>query len=118
MAAVRPPLKYHLINPIKMRVDASELDLNAAQAIADEKVLSLSAQVRLVAWYQGRDGSFYPPDDEGRSQDKPSWIVFAEHCGADMTVDINDEQYVFVYVTLPQPRIESVDAGPTEVPSA
>ena len=101
---VKKPLKYQLINPVKIKSDPSELDFPAARYIADEKVKSLSSDCRLVSWYNAMTGESYPADIKHRSTGKPGWLSHAERCDCDMTVDINDEQFIFIYRTMPQRR--------------
>ncbi len=96
----KAPLKYHLINPLKIRSDQSDLDFISAQCMADEKVKSLCPDPRLVSWYDATTGESYPKVECGPTG-KPGWLNHAESHNCDMTVDINDEQYVFVYLTQP-----------------
>ena len=42
---------------------------------------------------------FYPGFECG-SGDKPPWIVFAEARGGNLTIDINDGEYIFIYLKL------------------
>jgi hypothetical protein len=89
-----------LINPVKIKTDASDLDFMAAQSIADEKVKSLCPDPKLVSWYNAVTGESHPQVDGGRAG-KPGWLNYAEACNCDVTVDINDEQFVFIYLTQP-----------------
>ena len=50
----------------------------------------------LLSWYDAGTGRF-SPDVECCSEEKPGWVVYAESRGAGITVDINDEQFVFIY---------------------
>jgi len=97
---VKKPLKYQLINPVKIKSDPSMLDFPSAQDIADQKVKSLSSASKLVSWYNATTGESYP-DVKGCSPGKPGWLSHAELSNCDMTVDINDEQFVFIYRTKP-----------------
>lgn len=96
----KAPLKYQLINPLKIRTDASELDFTAAQSMADEKVKALCPDPMLVSWYNAATGESFPKVECG-STGKPGWLNYAESRNCDMTVDINDEQFVFIYLTQP-----------------
>ena len=98
---VKPPLKYLLINPVKIRTDHPELDFLTAQSLADEKARSLSSMTpMLVSWYNATTGEAYP-DIKSNVAGKPGWLNYAESRQCDMTVDINDEQFVFIYLTKP-----------------
>jgi hypothetical protein len=97
-------LKYQLINPVKIKRDPSGLDFSAAQYIADEKVKSLGSDCTLVSWYNAITGESYPADEKKGSSGKPGWLTHAELCNCDTTVDINNEQFVFIYRTMPHQR--------------
>ena len=96
----KSPLKYRLINPVKIRTNQSDLDFVAAQSMADEKVKSLCSDPVLVSWYDATTGRSYPKSECG-STAKPGWLDYAQSRNCDMTVDINDEQFVFIYLTQP-----------------
>ncbi len=96
----KAPLKYHLINPVKIKTDPLDLDFMAAQSMADDKVKSLCPDPMLVSWYNATTGESYPKAKCG-SAGKPGWLIYAESRNCDMTVDINDEQFVFIYLTQP-----------------
>ena len=93
-------LKYQLINPVKIKTYSAELDFISAQGLADKKVESLSSASILISWYNATTGESYP-DVKSRCAGKPGWLSHAELCNCDMTVDINDEQFVFIYQTQP-----------------
>ena len=50
----------------------------------------------LLAWFDKKSGNF-SRSNMLRTATKPSWLVYAEACGGHIAVDINDEEYVFVY---------------------
>jgi hypothetical protein len=85
-----------LNHPVIVRADDNSLDLTRARAIADEKARELSSDPMLLAWFDKKRGKF-SPDVTCCGSDKPSWLVYAESRGADISVDINNEDYVFVY---------------------
>ena len=96
----KAPLKYHLINPVKIKTEQPDLDFMAAQSMADEKVKSLCPDHMLVSWYNATTGESFPDADCGGSGN-PGWLDHARSRNCDMTVDINDEQFVFIYRTQP-----------------
>jgi hypothetical protein len=53
----------------------------------------------LLSWYQGKTVESYPNLECGPG-DKPAWIVYAESRGGDLTIDINEGQYVFHYLSI------------------
>jgi hypothetical protein len=96
----KAPLKYQLINPVKIKTDLPDLDFVSAQSIADEKVKSLCQDPMLISWFDATTGESHP-DTECGYAGKPGWLNYAKSRNCDMTIDINDEQYVFIYLTQP-----------------
>ena len=96
----KAPLKYLLTNPVKIRTDQTDLDFPTAQCMAEEKVRSLCPDPVLVSWYDAGSGDAHPQGECG-GPGKPGWLNYAESRNCDLTVDINDEQFIFVYLTQP-----------------
>ncbi len=96
----KAPLKYQLINPVKIRTDESDLDFMTARSMANKKVKSLCPDPKLISWYNATTGESYPGKKCGCAG-KPVWLNHAKSCKCDLTVDINDEQFVFIYLTQP-----------------
>ncbi|MGD9234939.1 MAG: AF1514 family protein [Desulfobacterales bacterium] len=92
-------LKYFWGNHIKVRIDDKDLDYLTAKEIAKNKATELSQDPMLLSWYCGRTGDYFPKIECG-SRDKPVWILFAESRGADIAVNINDGEYIFLYLSL------------------
>ena len=90
-------LKTFTGNHIKLFFDPKDLDFDRAKDIAKQKAKELAADPMLLSWYSGRTGEYYPKTECGRT-DKPAWIVFAESRGADIAVNINDGEYIFLYL--------------------
>ena len=84
-----------LSDPVLIRTDEA-LDYYKAREIADQKAKELSGEPMLLAWYEARSGKFSPPV-ECCSELKPGWIVYAESRGGNITIDINNEEYIFIY---------------------
>ena len=57
---VKAPLKYQLINPLKIKTDPPDLDFPAAQTLADKKAQSLCPDPKLVSWYNACTGESFP----------------------------------------------------------
>ena len=84
-----------LNHPIKLRVDQGPLDFTSARSLADRKAKELSSDPMLTAWFDRKSGKF-SPDAICCDRTKPSWLVYAESLGADISVDVNDLDYGFV----------------------
>lgn len=93
-------LKSFKGNHLRLTIADQDLDFVAAKDIAKQKARELSADPMLLSWFCGKTGAFYPNTECGRT-DKPIWIVFAESRGSDIAVNINDGEYIFLYLSLP-----------------
>jgi hypothetical protein len=85
-----------LDHPISVKIPESEMSFASAKDAADEKAREIGNDPMLLAWYEGRTGR-YSPDVECCGEDKPAWMVYAESRGADITIDVNEQAYVFLY---------------------
>ncbi len=92
-------LKTFLGNHIKIQVDQKDLNFARAKDIAKAKATELSKDPMLLSWYNGRNGEYFPKMECG-PRDKPVWIVFAESRGADIAINVNDGEYIFLYLSL------------------
>jgi len=85
-----------LSRPIDVRTEGVNLDFYRARALAEEQVRKLTIDPMLLAWFDKKEARF-SPDVTCCGTEKPTWLVYAESRGGDISVDINDEEYVFVY---------------------
>ena len=86
-------------NHIKLLLEDKDLDFETAKDLAMQKAKELTADPMLLSWYSGKTGEYYPKTECGRT-DKPVWIVFAESRGADIAININDGEYIFLYLSV------------------
>ncbi len=91
--------KELLTNPIDLLVDDPNLDLGRARSIADEKAVELASAPMLLGWYDKTTGQF-SPNVECCSEKKPGWLVYAESRGGNITININNETFIFVYADI------------------
>jgi hypothetical protein len=85
-----------LKNPIRIQVDDASLDFARAKQVADEAAKKVTADPMLLAWYNAKTGDFSPPVT-CCGEDKPTWLIYAESRGGTICIDINEEEFVFVY---------------------
>ena len=91
--------KEDLTNPIELQIEDENLGFETARLIADKKAMEMASEPMLLGWYDADTGR-YSPNVECCSENKPGWVVYAEERGGDITIDINKEQYVFIYCDL------------------
>ena len=88
--------KEMLRSPITISIPGETLTFVTAKAIADSKAKRISSGAMLLAWFDMKTGEVSPRVECCR-EDKPGWLVYAESRGGDIVIDINDEEYVFIY---------------------
>ena len=84
---------------VKLTVDDPDLTFEAVKALAMEKARQTAADPMLLSWHSGKTGDYWPTYECGAGGRDP-WVVFAESRGCNLTVDINDGDYVFYYLML------------------
>jgi hypothetical protein len=82
-------------NPIEISTGMTKLDFSSAKRMAYEAASKVTSEPMLLAWWD-RNGRTFSPD-ACCSADKPGWLIYAETRGGNVSVDINDEEFVFVY---------------------
>jgi Domain of unknown function (DUF5619) len=85
-----------LKDPVDLEVEGPALDFRRARELADRRAREFSSQPMLLAWFDQAAGRF-SPNLVCCGDDKPTWLLYAESRGGDLVIDINREEYVFVY---------------------
>lgn len=96
MDECHPLRKDMLKNPINVTSDDDGLDFPHAKVLADKEARKVTAEPMLLAWYNGMTGEFLPKV-MCCGEDKPAWLIYAETRGGNICIDINNEQYIFIY---------------------
>jgi hypothetical protein len=86
-----------LKDPIDIRVDDRSLDFSGARQLADGRARERSYDPMLIAWFDRKAGRYSPGDVVCCDRDMPTWLTYARAHGADVFVDINNEDFVFAY---------------------
>jgi hypothetical protein len=92
-------LKSFWGNHIKISINDADLNFAEAKTIAKGRATELAEDPMLLSWYSGKSGDYFPKYNCGNWH-KPVWIIFAESRGADIAVNINDGEYIFLYLSL------------------
>jgi hypothetical protein len=93
----RPLTRDMLRDPQDVNAPEDGLDFNKAKNLADEKARSIRPDAMLLSWYDRKSGK-YSPNVECCGEEKPSWLIYAESRGGDLSVSVNNEEFVFVYL--------------------
>jgi hypothetical protein len=99
MELLKPKIKDYLGKHLEFKIDNHDLDFAEAMDIAKQKAKEICDDPMLLSWHQGKTGESYPNLECGPG-DKPAWIVYAESRGGDLTININEGQYVFIYLSI------------------
>jgi hypothetical protein len=99
MELIRPAIKDYPGQHINIKTDNPELEFAAAKDLARQRAKALCPDPMLLSWFQGKTGESYPNLECGPG-DKPAWITYAEARGGDLVIDINQGQYIFIYLSL------------------
>jgi hypothetical protein len=84
---------------VKLTIDETDLDFDSARNHAKAKALEINRNAMQLAWYNKQTDQGFPDYDCGPG-DRPPWQVFADSRGANLTIDINDGTYLFIYLTM------------------
>lgn len=84
---------------VKVAGDKIGIGLADAKDLARQAARQACKDPMLLSWYDAGAGAGHPNLACGRG-DKPAWIVYAESRGGNLTVVVNDGQYVFYYLAL------------------
>ena len=76
-----------------------DLDFEKARMLAKEKALQISSNTMMLSWCNGKTGEYYPRTECVKG-DKPSWVVFAESRGGNLTINVDDGAFIFMYLKL------------------
>ena len=88
-----------LPNPVDLKIDNGKLDFTTAKNLSYDKANEMLEHPMLMGWYNRNSGHF-SPNVTCCSEDKPGWVVYSESRGGNLSVTVNDEQYVFIYADL------------------
>jgi hypothetical protein len=84
-----------LPNPVAVRGEEGA-GLSQARETALEEARKRMTDPMLLGWYDSRTGAF-SPQVECCSEEKPGWVVYAETRGGNLTVDVNEGAYYFIF---------------------
>ncbi len=100
MGAIRTAKRSSLAHEtVRLRVADRDLDFEKASDLARDRAREINKDAMMLAWFNRRSGRGFPDFDCGTG-DRPPWRVFAEARGANLTVDVNDGDFIFLYLRL------------------
>ena len=84
---------------VKLIIDDPDLDFDTARDQAKAEARAINRNAMQLAWYNSRTGQGFP-DYQCGQRDRPPWRVFAESRGANLTIDVNEGTFIFIYLTM------------------
>lgn len=92
------PREDTLPNPVHLKLEGPGLDFERAQSTAKNLAKSYFSDPLLLSWFDRKAGRYSPHEVNCcREGEPPSWIEYARSRGGNLTIDINHEEYVFVF---------------------
>ncbi len=85
-----------LPNPIPMKIAGEQCNFECVKKKVVSKAMAFAREPELLSWYDGKR-QVYAPNDECCVEGEPNWLAYALAKGADLAIDVNDEEYVFLF---------------------
>ena len=84
---------------LKLNIDDPGFDFLTAKQMAKDSAAERCEFPMILSWKNGKTGESYPNYECG-VEDRPFWIRYAEGRGANLTIDFNDGEYVFMVLKM------------------
>ena len=101
MMSCEIPKPYMLSNPVHLTVHLTiedpDLDFAKAEMNAKKQAKSHYSDAMLLSWYDKNKERYSPYGIECCSDGNPSWVTYAKSRGSNIAIDINNEEYVFIF---------------------
>ena len=82
---------------VNLQITDRDLSFKAISDLARSRAREINKDAMLLAWFNRASGKGFPDYDCGAG-DKPPWRVYAEARGANLTIDVNDGEFIFLYL--------------------
>jgi len=97
MEACEIPRENMLPPPVvRLKIEDERCDLSCARDVAIAVAKNYGFESHLLSWFDKRGGT-HSLMDECCVDGEPSWIASAEARNGNLTVDVNNEDYVFIF---------------------
>lgn len=89
------PREEILPGAVHLKLEGPELDWDRAKGAAYSLAHTYASSPELISWYD-KAGQVFSPKEECK-EGSPGWVEYARAQGGNLTVDVNHEQYVFIF---------------------
>ena len=83
------------IETIRTIVKGKELDFTLAKRLSEDIASDIIKEPMLIAWLDVKKGEEFPQIPE--CQNKPGWLAYAESHGGRIRIDVNENEYSFIF---------------------
>jgi hypothetical protein len=97
MEACEIPRKDMLPNPVYLELDKGGLDFEGARDAAKNLAQKLYWEPMLLSWFDKNAGKYSPQAVTCCKEGMPGWVEYARSRGGNFSVNINHEEYVFIF---------------------
>jgi len=97
MKSCEIPREDMLSHPIHLNLGETESDFLHAKRAAEDLAKSYYSDPMLLSWFSRACGCYSPHETECCEEGRPSWVSYAESRGGNLTIDVNNEDYVFIF---------------------
>lgn len=84
---------------ITLDITDDEFDFLKAKELAKKTAFERCDTPMILSWKNGKTGESYP-DYECGINERPFWIRYAEGRGANLTIDVNQGEYIFMILKM------------------
>ncbi|MFV1983107.1 MAG: AF1514 family protein [Thiohalomonadales bacterium] len=88
-------MKHSNIETVKLDIDEKNIDFALAKRLSEELASTIIQYPMLIAWFDGKKNEEHPSVPE--CQHKPGWLAYADGHGGRIRVDINENEYSFIF---------------------
>lgn len=99
MAQIHSTTENQAYEVLNLNIKDEGFDFLQAKAIAKEKAFERCDYPMILSWKNGKTGDSYPNYECG-VEGRPFWIRYAEGRGANLIVDFNEGEYVFMVLKM------------------
>lgn len=87
--------EMHGMREVNLRVGGLDLDFDVASNLARQVASKVEGEAMLLAWFDRKSGRECPEVRE--CMHKPGWLAYAGGHGGDLSVVVNEGEYVFIF---------------------
>ena len=97
MILPKTPEKVKFPGETFLNIDDHDLNFERARDAALERVKIYDSDPMLVGWYDRKSGMESPSEGCEDEEGDPAWVRYAKAHGGNLTVNVNDGEYIFIY---------------------